>query len=99
MVQNRALFVAYNAAHDKNAQGIFYGAPGETGESFVEDRKSQFFGFTTHAESADEAIEFRHRIIEQIPLQVIMFRLGCWPTDQSFSLMRKNPMVRQGFRP
>ena len=42
-------------------------APGETGESLVEDRKSQFFGFATHAESADEAIEFRHRIIEQIP--------------------------------
>ena len=42
-------------------------APCEIGESLVEDRKSQFFGFATHAESADEAIEFRHRIIEQIP--------------------------------
>jgi len=42
-------------------------APGEVGESLFEDRKSQFFGFATHAESAEEAIEFRHRIIEQIP--------------------------------
>jgi len=42
-------------------------APGEIGESLYEDRKSQFFGFATHAESADEAVEFRHRIIEQIP--------------------------------
>ena len=42
-------------------------APGEIGESLYEDRKSQFFGFATHAESADEAIEFRHRVIEQIP--------------------------------
>ena len=42
-------------------------APGDIGESLYEDRKSQFFGFATHAESADEAIEFRHRIIEQIP--------------------------------
>ena len=42
-------------------------APGEVGESLFEDRKSQFFGFATHAESAEEAIEFRHRIIERIP--------------------------------
>ena len=42
-------------------------APGEVGESLFEDRKSQFYGFAAHAESADEAIEFRHRIIERIP--------------------------------
>lgn len=42
-------------------------APGEVGESLYEDRKSQFFGFATHAESAEEAIEFRHGIIERIP--------------------------------
>lgn len=42
-------------------------APAEVGDSLYEDRKSQFFGFAIHAESADEAIEFRHRIREQIP--------------------------------
>ena len=42
-------------------------APGEAGESLFEDRKSQFFGFAVHAESADEAIAFRHSIIERIP--------------------------------
>ena len=42
-------------------------APGEVGESLFEDRKSQFYGFAMHVESADEAIEFRHRIIERIP--------------------------------
>ena len=42
-------------------------APGEVGESLVEDRKSQFFGFAVHVESAEEAIEFRHGIIERIP--------------------------------
>ena len=42
-------------------------APGELGESLYEDRKSQFFGFASHAESAEEAIEFRHGIIERIP--------------------------------
>ena len=42
-------------------------APGEVGESLYEDRKSQFFGFAVHAESADEAIDFRHRIIERMP--------------------------------
>ncbi len=42
-------------------------APGEVGESLFEDRKSQFFGFAVHAESADEAIAFRHSIIERIP--------------------------------
>lgn len=41
--------------------------PGEVGESLFEDRKSQFFGFAVHAESADEAIAFRHSIIERIP--------------------------------
>lgn len=42
-------------------------APGEMGESLFEDRKSQFFGFATHVECAEEAIEFRHRVIERIP--------------------------------
>ena len=42
-------------------------APGQVGESLYEDRKSQFFGFAVHAESADEAIAFRHSIIERIP--------------------------------
>ena len=42
-------------------------ALGEVGEALFEDRKSQFFGFATHAESAEEAIGFRHRIIERIP--------------------------------
>ena len=42
-------------------------APGEVGESLFEDRKSQFFGFAIHAESAEEAIEFRHGVIERIP--------------------------------
>lgn len=42
-------------------------APGELGESLYEDRKSQFFGFAVHAESADEAIAFRHQIIKRIP--------------------------------
>ena len=41
--------------------------PEGTGESLYEDRKSQFFGFAVHAESADDAIEFRHSIIERIP--------------------------------
>ena len=41
--------------------------PGEVGESLFEDRKSQFFGFAIHAESVEEAIEFRHRVIERIP--------------------------------
>ena len=31
-------------------------APDGTGESLYEDRKSQFFGFAVHAESAEEAI-------------------------------------------
>lgn len=42
-------------------------APDEVGESLFEDRKSLFYGFAFHAESADRAIEFRHRVIEQIP--------------------------------
>ena len=42
-------------------------APDGVGESLYEDRKSQFFGFAVHAESAEEAIEFRHSIIERIP--------------------------------
>lgn len=42
-------------------------APGETGESYYEDRKSQFFGFAIHAESAEEAIAFRHNVIERYP--------------------------------
>lgn len=42
-------------------------APDGMGESLYEDRKSQFFGFAVHAESADEAIEFRHSVIERIP--------------------------------
>lgn len=32
-----------------------------------EDRKSQFFGFAVHAESAEQAIDFRHEVIERIP--------------------------------
>ena len=42
-------------------------APDGMGESSYEDRKSQFFGFAVHAESAEEAIEFRHSVIELIP--------------------------------
>ena len=42
-------------------------APNEVGESLYEDRKSQFFGFALHVEPANEAIEFRHSIIERIP--------------------------------
>ena len=42
-------------------------APDGAGESLYEDRKSQFFGFAVHAESAEEAIEFRHSVIERIP--------------------------------
>lgn len=42
-------------------------APEEVGESLFEDRKSQFFGFAVHAESAEEAIAFRHHVIEEIP--------------------------------
>ena len=42
-------------------------APDGVGESLYEDRKSQFFGFAVHAESAEEAIEFRHLVIEHIP--------------------------------
>ena len=42
-------------------------APDGTGESLYEDRKSQFFGFAVHAESAEEAIAFRHAVIERIP--------------------------------
>lgn len=41
--------------------------PGNVGESLYEDRKSQFFGFAIHAETADEAIAFRHSVIERIP--------------------------------
>ena len=41
--------------------------PDEVGTSLFEDRKSQFFGFAAHAESADEAIEFRHGIMGKIP--------------------------------
>ena len=42
-------------------------APGEVGESLFEDRKSLFYGFAVHVESADEAIAFRHSIMERIP--------------------------------
>lgn len=42
-------------------------APENVGESFYEDRKSQFFGFAVHAKSAEQAIAFRHEIIEKIP--------------------------------
>ena len=42
-------------------------APDGVGESLYEDRKSQFFGFAVHAESAEEAVEFRHSVIERIP--------------------------------
>ena len=42
-------------------------APDGVGESLYEDRKSQFYGFAVHAESAEEAIEFRHSVIERIP--------------------------------
>lgn len=42
-------------------------APDGLGESLYEDRKSQFFGFAIHAETADGAIAFRHSIIERIP--------------------------------
>ena len=42
-------------------------APDGMGESLYEDRKSQFFGFAVHAESAEEAIAFRHSVIERIP--------------------------------
>ena len=42
-------------------------APDGMGESLFEDRKSQFYGFAIHAETADEAIEFRHSVREQIP--------------------------------
>lgn len=41
--------------------------PDGTGESLVEDRKSRSFGFAAHAESAEEAVAFRHAIMEQIP--------------------------------
>ena len=41
--------------------------PDGPGESPFEDRKSQFFGFAIHAESADAAIEFRHSIMKRIP--------------------------------
>lgn len=41
--------------------------PDGTGESLVEDRKSQFFGFAAHAETAKEAVAFRHSIIARIP--------------------------------
>lgn len=42
-------------------------APDGVGESFYEDRKSQFFGFAVHAGSAEEAVEFRHSVIARIP--------------------------------
>jgi len=42
-------------------------SPDEVGKSIYEDRKSVFYGFAVHAESAEEAIAFRHQIIEQIP--------------------------------
>ena len=42
-------------------------APDGMGESLFEDRKSAFFGFAVHAESAEEAIAFRHQVIERIP--------------------------------
>lgn len=42
-------------------------APNQVGESLFEDRKSQFYGFAVHVETADEAIAFRHGIIERIP--------------------------------
>jgi uncharacterized YigZ family protein len=42
-------------------------SPDGRGESLFEDRKSQFFGFAVHAESAESAIEFRHSVMEQIP--------------------------------
>ena len=42
-------------------------SPHDTGEALYEDRKSQFFGFAIHAESADEAIAFRHDVMKRIP--------------------------------
>ena len=59
--------LAYNAPMARELRAYATVAPDGAGESLYEDRKSQFFGFAVHAESADEAIEFRHRIIERIP--------------------------------
>ena len=42
-------------------------SPDGQGESLFEDRKSQFFGFAVHAETAEEAIAFRHSVMERIP--------------------------------
>ena len=42
-------------------------APDGVGQSLFEDRKSQFHGFAVHAESAEEAIAFRHSVMERIP--------------------------------
>ena len=42
-------------------------APDACAEALFEDRKSQFFGFAVHAESADEAVAFRHDIMKRIP--------------------------------
>ena len=42
-------------------------APDGVGLSLFEDRKSQFHGFAVHAESAEEAIAFRHSVMERIP--------------------------------